>query len=108
MTHEDYMAKQRFKAVEVASKILDRKIGLIEGVRKLVSLQNEMGSANDEDFLVFKGIESETDELPIGEARRNWNEAALKDKDAEIEEYEDKVRTSVFDACRRFIQKHGG
>lgn len=108
MTHEEYVAKQRIKAVEVASKILDGKIGLIEGVRRLVSFQNEIGSANDEEFLVLKGIESETDDFPIGEARQNWSEAILKDKDAEIEEYEDQVRASVVDACRRFIQKHGG
>ena len=108
MTHEEYVAKQRIKAVGIASNILDGKIGLIEGLRKLVPLQNEFGNPNEDEFLVFKAIESETDEFPISEARSSWSEAALKEKDAEIQEYEDQVRASVHDACRRFIQKYGG
>lgn len=108
MSHEEYVAKQRIKAVDIASKMLDGKLGLIEGVRQLVPLQNEIGNSNEEEFLVFKGVESETDELPIGEARNSWSEAALREKDAEIQEYEDQVRASVLDACRRFIQKYGG
>ncbi len=108
MTHEEYVARQRIKAVEIASKILDGQIGLIEGVRKLVSLQNEIGNSNDEEFLVFKGVESETDTFPIGDARKNWSEAVLEEKDAEAEEYEGQVREAVAKACRRFIQKYGG
>ena len=106
MTHEEYLADQRNRAVEVASRILEGSIGLTEGIRNLLLFQKEMGRAKDPEFLFFAGIASETDDFPVGDARKNWNEIALKQKDADLKEYEDRIRPTVLDACRRFVQKY--
>jgi hypothetical protein len=107
VTHEEYLADQRRRAVEVASQILAGSIGLTEGIRNLVFFQKEMGGAKDPEFLFFAGIVSETDDFAIGDARKNWNEIALKQKDADLKEYEDRIRPTVLDASRRFVQKYG-
>lgn len=42
---------------------------------------------DDPDALVIRGVESETDDLPIGNERLHWNPAALAAQDAEKERY---------------------
>jgi hypothetical protein len=94
-------ANPRKKLVVTCSQVLINELSIIEAARIISSLRHEDGiDANDENILVFVGIDSETDHLPIGEVRRSWNQEALVAKDKEIKDYEKKVQEDAFDACK--------
>jgi hypothetical protein len=93
-------------AVETASMILKGKIGVIEGSRIMGSLLRETGiSEDDEDYLSFVAIDSETDALPVGEVRQHWSSDALKEKDILIEKAENFYRQIARDACENIIKR---
>lgn len=57
MSHEEYIEKQRKRAAEVASGMLDGSIHYLEGAIELSSLRFEVGLPDDDrDFLVFAGV----------------------------------------------------
>jgi hypothetical protein len=54
-------------------------------------------------LLTFTGINSETDALPIGRVRKEWDRDALKLKDREIEDAEWFYRDSAMRAAAELI-----
>jgi len=97
--------QQRKVMAGVAHQILDGKIGIVAGARELVRLRFPSRAESDEDILVFVGIDSETDHLPLGEIRRLWNREVLKIKDEELMRYEVQVKERAFNACKNLIAK---
>ena len=91
------------KIVKIANDILQDRLGLIEGSRKLAEFQSISELENNKDILFFVGIDSETDYLPVGVVRKKWSKSALMEKDIEIEEIENFYRKKVEVACRRLI-----
>jgi hypothetical protein len=94
--------------VTAAEAILSRELGIIEGARKLSSLRFEVRAEHDEDFILFVGIDSETDHLPVGKTEAHWNPAVLKGKKMEIEKFEGAIRGRAFQACRNLVSKYRG
>lgn len=87
MNHEEYIEKQRKRAVEVAGGMLAGSIPYLEGAIELCSLRFEIGiQENDADFLVFTAVASEIDHLPIGAARQYWSQDALNRYEPEIQQ----------------------
>lgn len=71
MSNEKYIAKQRKRAAEVASGILDDSIYYLEGANELSSLMFEVGLAEDDkNFLTVTGVSSKIDHLPVGALRQ--------------------------------------
>jgi hypothetical protein len=106
--NEEYMNLRRSEVVQIANKILDKKLGIIEGVRKLRLLHHEVSENDfDPDFLIFTSIDSETDHLPVGEVRKHWSSNALELKDKEIDDAEEYYREEVFDTCKELIKRFG-
>ncbi|MGA2868920.1 MAG: DUF2489 domain-containing protein [Verrucomicrobiota bacterium] len=101
--HRQYLSR---KVVAAAQSILSGELGVVAGALRLFSLAHEVGVKGDADFNLFIGIVSETDHLPLGEARQHWNPDALLAKDAELADYEARVRERAFAACRSLIQKY--
>ena len=58
---------------------------MIPASRKLAGLRHYVEPHIAEVILTFVGIDSETDTLPIGAQRKEWNRDALQRKDREIE-----------------------
>jgi hypothetical protein len=102
LTQAEYIARQRQEMVGIAEQMLTDKMGIIEGARRLVALSHG-AEMSDEDFMVFRAIDSETDALPVGESRNHWNEEALKAKDKEASDYEEEVREIARQACEQLI-----
>ncbi len=103
MESENYQMRLNEKIIEVCKKILNEEIGIIAGSRQLVSLFSQMNDSDNFDFMLFRVIESETDHLPVGSERKNWNDEALKRKDIEISEYELARKHEVMLACQNLI-----
>lgn len=105
MSHEEYVIKIRSELVETASKMLDGELDLIEGCRRIVRLRFELDEPEDEIFLPLVGVESETDDLPIGNLRDELSSDALSSKDQEKANYLAKVKSNILDTCERIIAK---
>jgi hypothetical protein len=98
--------EQRREMIRVARNILNGSIGIVEGARDLTGLRFSSRAENDSDILVFIGIDSETDHLPIGDPRRHWDTEVLKIKDEELRSFEAQVQERAFAACRSLIGKY--
>jgi hypothetical protein len=61
---------------------------------------------DDEDFLVFTGIESETDTFPLGDVRSRWSAEALAHSDAGRQATEARWREDAERASRSLIKKY--
>jgi hypothetical protein len=105
ISHEKYVAIQRRRAYVVARAVINGELGAVEGSRILTRLGYGLALGNIEpDFmLTFAGVDSETDDLPLGAERDLWNPQALDRKDAELQEYQPKVEEEVRQACSSLI-----
>lgn len=89
--------------------MLDGQLSFLIGARRLAALRHEIDRAdNDADFVVFVGIDSETDALPLGAVREHWDHDALARLEPEIEEAERWAASAGADACRSLIARFGG
>jgi hypothetical protein len=102
-----YKESQRLAAGETAKAFIEGRIGLIEGCRKLNGLAFDLVPhwAEDQDFVVFGAVASQTDELPVGSARQYWDALALKREDARIADAESQCREQGLTACRRLLER---
>jgi hypothetical protein len=95
----------RGKIVAICEAVLAEKIGIIAASRTLSALGLELLNGHDEDFIMFDGVDTETDHLPVDIERKNWSAEALKRKDAEIAEAEAFYKNNVIAACRKLIER---
>jgi hypothetical protein len=96
-------SKSHHTIATVAQKMLLGQTSIIEGSRQLVGLAAALDDDDiyDNDrFLIFRGIDSESDTLPTGQSRQYWNKEVLKKKDGEIADYEAIIRDDALKACR--------
>jgi hypothetical protein len=91
--------------VDVLQQILDGKTHPIEACRIVVSLRRSFPDPQDSDLLILVGIESETDDLPVGEVRDRWAPDVLARKDVEMKEYLTRVEETLLNACRNLVRK---
>ena len=94
------------QAKAVAQEMAAGRLGLIEGVRRLVDLRHALfhHGADDADFQVIMDFDRETVELPVGAARQYWAPAVLAEKDREIAALELKARDRVMAAVAASIE----
>ena len=104
MSHDEYIEKQRSRAVEVASGMLGGSIHYLEGAIELSSLRFEVGlPENDIDFLAFTGVASEVDHLPIGAPRQYWSQEALERLEPEIQQYIKWAKEASLSECKSIV-----
>ncbi len=102
---ENYKIFLQGKIVAVCEAILSEEIGIILGSRKLKYLSHLISDDYDKDFMVFIGVDSETDHLPVDWERKNWSIEALQRKDVEIKKHEEGFKEIIFSACEKLIKK---
>ena len=91
------------RARDAARAMLDGRTTVLEAVRALVSLAHTDAIAEVEDRRLIIAIESETDHLPVGEARQLWAPSALEIKAAEIARCEELYKPQFLEACKRIV-----
>ena len=90
----------------IAQAILDGRIELVEGARRLSRLALEFAPKPLEpDFSIFLLLEDRTEALPIGPVRQYWAPEALARKDQELEKIVGPFRDDVLAACRRLAAR---
>jgi len=105
MKNKGYSIFVHGKIVAICKAILREEMSIIAGSRTLSSLRYEINCDQDEDFLLFVSIDSETDHLPVDWERRNWSIESLKRKDKEIAGYEMSAKDEVLIACKKLIER---
>jgi len=104
MINEEYFETLRSALVATATAVVEGKVGIVLGCRRLYSLKHSMQLDDfDEDFQIFLAVDSQTDHLPVDEERRNWGLDALRRKDIEIAEAEGFFRSEVVAACQKLL-----
>jgi hypothetical protein len=90
----------------LASDIISGSLGFIDGSRRLLDLQCEIGvGLADADFGPLERAVSATLHLPIGTVRQYWATDALREKDVEIREAEERWGESVRQTCRALLNR---
>ena len=106
MSERPEIRSQRELAIGIAEAVLRGDLGVIEGSRRMLPFRWTTGvDEMDDDFLTLVGVDSETDHLPIGQVRREWDKTALARKDQEIAATEAFYREHVFATCRSIITR---
>lgn len=97
----------RKKILSVAEQILNNSLDIVQGCRQLDSLYTRSSYAeNDKDFLIIKAVASETDEFPVGEVRKHYDDKVLEKLDKELNEYLGQSKSIIFQACENIIKKY--
>jgi hypothetical protein len=95
---EEQIVKIKSEIIEMADKMMADQMDLIEGCRRITSLQSKLNNFDDV-FLVFRGIASETYDIPIGAERNTWSKEYLAKSDLEKKDYLRKVEKQILNAC---------
>jgi len=108
ITNEQYVYSVRQCVVEIARAMLAGQLSFLSGSRTLATLRHEAGVRDDDaDFMTFVAIDSETDELPIGQVREYWDSAALEKLEPEIQAAEGWAKEIGKSACVALIARYG-
>jgi hypothetical protein len=94
--------------VQCTLDLLEGRRGIIESARVLQRLAFRVRGEHDADFVVFRGIDSESDALPVGPEREHWAAAVLAREDEKIRSYENQCRPAAVQSARRLMWKYGG
>jgi hypothetical protein len=86
-----------------AKAMLEGREDLIEGVRKIHSIGMEIDPDN-EAFMLFKAIDSDTDNFPVGAVRTLWSTEELAKADEEKAKYLADTRNDILAGCQEIIR----
>jgi hypothetical protein len=97
----------RQKLVAIAQQLLAGRIGVIEAARQIAPFRGDRVGLDefDPDFVIFVVIESETDDLPVGETRSYWDADALTEKDLEIARCDELYRAQALEAASHLVAR---
>jgi hypothetical protein len=99
-----YQKSQEDELVRVAQTMLEGKINLIEGARKICALRYEVNNPENDVFIPLVAVDSETDHYPLGKIRAYCAQEYLDRVDPEIEKYISEAREDILKACREIIR----
>ena len=102
---KDTSAK-RNELIAVATAMIDGKMNLIEGVRRITALRHDTENPNDQVFMPIRAVESETDHFPIGSVRARCAPDYLKRADQEMELYLAEAKDDILAACREIVRAY--
>lgn len=107
MTHKEHMTCNRKKVGEITTSMLNGTVDYLQGAIKLTQLHFEAeASEDDKDFLIFTGIASEIDHLPIGNIRKNWSKKSLERHEAEILKLTKWAKDVSLSECRSLAKRY--
>ena len=75
--------------LDLARAMLEDRVHLIEGVRKICSLRFSVEQSDDEIFFPIRAIESETDSFPLSSLRDSCSQEYLERSDAGLAKHLD-------------------
>ncbi|MEM5317591.1 hypothetical protein [Paraburkholderia sp. JHI869] len=89
-----------------ALDLLEGRLGVIETARLMLPLAYWTKVQNEPEFLLFRAIASETDDLPVGDVRAHWAADALEREDVRIEAAEKSWREQALSAAEKLVERY--
>jgi hypothetical protein len=100
--------ESRKRAIQIARNLLEERIDCLAATRALLTcLHADATLVFPEDIKTLRGIDSETDDLPVGIAREQWHPDALLEKDNEISRCEQLYGSRVRSICQKLLENLG-
>lgn len=103
MKLKEYKEKQKNELREIASKLLNDQIYFIEGIR-LIKDRIDTINLDDEDIKLLSGIDSDTDDVPVGNTRKLWSKEALQKVDKALIDYIESVKPQIKSLCKKIMK----
>ena len=100
----ELLESKKAELIAVANAMLDGKMDLIKGVRKICSLRFAVGDPDNDVFMPIRAIESETDHFPLGEVRSRCTPDYLRRMNAEVQHYLSNARQDILEACKEIVR----
>ena len=97
--------KLKLEVIRIAKEMLNDNLNLILGCRYISGLRLDTDNSNDDIYLVFRAVSSETDHFIFGNVRELCSVDSLKRKDLEQENYLKLERDNIRNACINLIEK---
>ena len=96
--------------LQLARKVLERKIGVVEGSLLIAPILFELGLECEEAFETILSVSSVCERFVFGETRKLWSPELLERQDSELCRYENLYRSGVESSCREIINRcsHAG
>lgn len=108
MTHEEYIQKHRQRVGEIAKGMLAGTIDYLDGARKISTLRHAVEAPQDDpDFSAFVAVDSETDNLPIGEPRQYWAKESLERLEPEVQKAIKWAKNVSWEQCKSLAKRYG-
>lgn len=106
ITNEHHTSSVRKEIAQTITLMLVGDFCFLEGAQKIADLRHEAAVEEfDQDFMVFVAIASETDHLPIGKMRANWQVESLERHQSEIDSAIKWAREIGEPACRSILAR---
>lgn len=83
------------------------EVDALAAVRRISQLRLKTENPDDEVFMIFRAIESDTDRFPVGEARHSCSVDYLRRMDAELAAYLKDVMPDLLNSCDELIGRFG-
>jgi hypothetical protein len=104
MKSEQYNKKLKNLLLEIVSS--DDDIQMLEFCRKIAALRPHfIGSPLEEEFIVFIGIDSETDHVPLGSAEEYCEKSYLESIQREAKTYMASIREEVIAQAHSMLRQ---
>jgi len=100
-------ADDRRDVIAIAQRVLSGELDPLLGCRLMVRGHRHLLESIDPSLVTLVGIESETDHLPLGNERVEWDTTALAAKDKEKVQYLSVYGNDIVTACRFLVSALG-
>lgn len=100
------MGSKRAELIEVATAMIDGRMHLIDGCRRLTALRHEVENPDSEVFMPIRAIDSETDHFPIGDVRKQCAPDYLERVDEEMGRYLADAKEDILTACQEIVRAY--
>ena len=102
----DKWIKECHRVCALSERMLAGEGDFLDNAHKMNTLGFWMWESENEDFAVFSELVKVSAHLPVGDARRHWEEAALAAKDIEIHKLEKRYKPKVLKAAASIKEKY--
>ncbi len=102
----DYRESLHRYVVETAEAVIEGVLGPVEAARRFVGIAAELDALDEAAFGFFLGLDSESHQYPLGEARGQWSEKALRREDRALREFEARMSDEAVRHCKELLAKY--
>jgi len=99
--------KKNSALVSIAEKIIVGNINMLDAIREICKISSSMECRDVYPILMFRGIESDTDEfISINDKNINqYSDAFLKNQYSELDNYFSSINEDIINGAKAIIQK---